>query len=182
MFDSTRPRRTLLPGYGGLRIHPFDAQQLAVRLMREHGLHEWRFRFDHAKRRFGSCRPTQKLITLSRPLVILNEEAEVRDTVLHEIAHALTPGDGHGARWRAACARIGARPVRCYTDDKVVSPPRKAAAYRWGCHSCDWWVDRRRLSRRQYVCAKCRGPLLYEHRATGQRFRVEGRRLVAERA
>ncbi len=32
--------------------------------------------------------------------------------LLHEIAHALTPRDGHGPKWRAMCVRVGARPTR----------------------------------------------------------------------
>ena len=79
-------------------MHLIDARNLAWDLMRQHGLADlgWRFRFDHARRRFGSCKYREKAITLSRPLTLLNGEAEVRDTVLHEIAHALCPGDGHG--------------------------------------------------------------------------------------
>jgi len=135
--------------------------------MRLHGLDGWSFRFDHARRRFGSCRYGQKLITLSRPLTMLNTEEQVRDTLLHEIAHALTPGDGHGVRWKQKCRQIGARPVRCYGDDAVVSPPRSAARYRLGCLACGWWVDRRRLTRRKLICRQCRGHLVYEDRIAG---------------
>ena len=150
-------------------VHPFDARQLAWDLMRRHGLAEsgWRFEFDHARRRFGCCNYTRKTISLSKPLTLLNAEPEVRDTLLHEIAHALCPGDGHGARWRATCHRIGARPKRCYTDAAVVSPPRPPAPYQYGCRQCAWWVDRRRLTRKRYVCAKCRAPLIYRQRTAG---------------
>jgi predicted SprT family Zn-dependent metalloprotease len=145
-------------------VHLIEARNLAITLMRAHGLDKagWRFRFDHARRRFGCCRFSDKSITLSRPLTLLNPPEQVRDTVLHEIAHALTPGDGHGRRWRAACAAVGANPRRCYTDGEVVSPPRRPAPYRYGCGACQWWVDRRRVTRaRKYVCARCRGPLVY---------------------
>ena len=110
-------------------MHPHDARTLAWDLMRLYGLADagWRFRFDHARRRFGRCDYTNRRITLSRPLTLLNAEPEVRDTVLHEIAHALCPGDGHGPRWKAKCREIGARPVRCYSDATVLSPPRSAA-------------------------------------------------------
>ncbi len=147
-------------------MQPIDARNLAWELMRRHGLIGWSFKFDHARRRFGSCRSRSKLITLSRPLTMLNGEAEVRDTLLHEIAHALTPGDGHGAKWKAKCVVIGARPQRCYTEESVVSPARKAAPYEWGCVACNWWVQRRRLTRSRYVCGKCRGKLVYRHRMT----------------
>jgi predicted SprT family Zn-dependent metalloprotease len=155
-------------------VHLIDARNLAWDLMRHHGLADagWRFRFDHARRRFGSCRYREKAVTLSRPLTLLNAEPEVRDTLLHEIAHALCPGDGHGRKWQAKCREIGARPVRCYTDDAVASPPRAAARYRYGCRGCGWWVDRRRVTANRYVCAKCRGPLVYHEKATDSVFRV----------
>jgi predicted SprT family Zn-dependent metalloprotease len=145
-------------------MHPAEAKNLATRLMREYGLHNWRFGFDHARRRFGACRMESRMITLSRPLVLLNGEAQVRDTILHEIAHALTPGDGHGAQWRRMCRRIGANPRRCYTEAEVTSPPRRAAPYVYGCGPCDWWVERRRVTRTKYVCRKCRGELEYRVR------------------
>ena len=129
--------------------------------MRQHGLFDagWRFRFDHARRRFGCCRYGSKVITLSRPLTLLNGEPEVRDTLLHEIAHALCPDEGHGPRWQEKCREIGARPRRCYDDQSVASPPRRPARYEWGCRACDWWVQRRRRTRGTFVCAKCREKL-----------------------
>jgi predicted SprT family Zn-dependent metalloprotease len=155
-------------------VDPYDARQLAWDLMRQHGLLAagWTFKFDHARRRFGSCRPRSRAITLSRPLTLLNGDDQVRDTILHEIAHALTPGDGHGPQWKAKCREIGARPQRCYTDADVSSPPRKPAPYRIGCVPCGWWVDRRRLTPRTLVCRTCRTRLVYQERAGGALFRV----------
>jgi predicted SprT family Zn-dependent metalloprotease len=150
----------------------YAAKTLARSLMNQHGLADWRFGFDHARRRFGSCRPRARLITLSRHLVFLNDEPEVRDTILHEIAHALTPGDGHGAKWKAACLRIGARPVRCYTDETVVSPPRRTAPYQIGCLACGWWTDRHRLTRRRLICKECRREVAFRDRQSGRLFRV----------
>lgn len=135
----------------------FEAGHLARALMNQHGLGDWSFAFDHARRRFGRCDYTHRRITLSRPLTFLNPLEEVRDTILHEIAHALAPGDHHGPRWRAMCLRIGARPARCYSDERVIAPPRKAAAYLMGCPACNWWVQRHRATRRRYVCKRCRG-------------------------
>ncbi len=141
------------------------ARHLALDLMRQHGLHDWRFAFDHARRRFGSCRSGPKLITLSKPLTFLNDEAQVRDTLLHEIAHALTPGDGHGRRWKAMCRKLGATPQRCYSDREVLSPPRRPAPYRMSCLRCGWQIDRHRRPRRPLVCRRCRTPVLFEAKA-----------------
>jgi predicted SprT family Zn-dependent metalloprotease len=153
----------------------YEAAHLARQLMCEHGLDAigWTFSFDHARRRFGRCDYTNKRITLSRPLTFLNCIEEVRDTILHEIAHALAPGAGHGARWRAMCRRVGARAVRCYDDQTVVAPPRRAARWEIGCPGCDWWVPRHRRARRKYVCATCRSKVVY--RAAAQRAGVETR-------
>jgi predicted SprT family Zn-dependent metalloprotease len=147
-------------------VNLFDAQHLARSLMRQHGLAGWTFRFDYARRRFGSCRARQKVITLSRPLTFLNDETEVRDTILHEIAHALTPDDGHGAQWKRKCVEIGARPKRCYGDESVASPPRRPAPYVMGCTSCGWWVDRRRRTRRKLVCKNCQSPVVMRVKAS----------------
>lgn len=139
----------------------YESAHLARSLMSEHGLTGWSFAFDHARRRFGACNYTRKRITLSRPLVLLNGIDAVRDTVLHEIAHALCPGDRHGPRWRAMCARLGANPKRCYNDDEVVSPAPPPARYLLGCTRCDWWSPRRRRVNGRYMCRTCRGRVVY---------------------
>ncbi len=99
-------------------------QELAIQLMTLHGLTQkgWIFEFDNSKVRFGVCRYRRKLISLSKTLVELNDEYEVKDTILHEIAHALTPGAHHGWAWQQKCIEIGARPNRCYTSVEVNTP------------------------------------------------------------
>lgn len=99
-----------------------DAKSLAEQLMEEHGLSDqgWNFEFDEQKRRFGACNYKNKLITLSWRLVIQNDEAHVLDTILHEIAHALTPGHHHDSVWVAKAKELGSNGQRCY-DSKVVA-------------------------------------------------------------
>jgi predicted SprT family Zn-dependent metalloprotease len=144
----------------------YAARILAIALMKQHGLADWTFRFDHARRRFGSCRTRAKIITLSKPLAFLNDEAQVRETILHEIAHALTPDDGHGELWKQKCREIGADPKRCYTDQQVVSPPRRSAPYEIGCQRCGWWHDRHRRTRRKLICRACRKPVVMRIKQT----------------
>ncbi|MEJ2288248.1 MAG: SprT-like domain-containing protein [Deinococcales bacterium] len=130
-----------------------QARALATTLMAEHGLTGWSFAFDRARRRLGSCQPARRRITLSAPLTRLNDVEVVRDTVLHEIAHALTPGDGHGARWRAACRRLGARPQRLAAAGDVVLPP---APHVLVCDRCGHRYPRYRRTRLHYACGRCR--------------------------
>src|SRR5436853_7647176 len=103
-------------------VNLYEAAHLARELLKQYGLHDWQFAFDHARRRFGRCDYTHRQITLSKTLTFLNPIEEVRDTILHEIAHALTPGANHGPRWRAMCRQIGARPARCFAEEQVVTP------------------------------------------------------------
>jgi predicted SprT family Zn-dependent metalloprotease len=94
-----------------------DAARLARELMDRHGLTDWSLVFDNARARAGVCRSTQKVIGLSRPLTQLHADDEVRDTILHEIAHALVgPEHAHDEVWRAEARRIGCTAERCVTS------------------------------------------------------------------
>lgn len=130
-----------------------DADQLARQLLQEHALHDWGFFWNRRKRALGLCRYERKRIELSLPFVLHNDEAAVRDTILHEIAHALAgPRAGHGSKWRKICVNIGAKPERC---DHVAIMPRG----RWigTCPSCgkEYSRHRRPLKNRLYCCRHC---------------------------
>lgn len=102
-------------------MHLQDAENMALVHMEDNGLSGWSFGFDRAKRRCGQTNFRLKKITLSRYFVQSNGEAEVLDTILHEIAHALAgSAAGHGVQWQMWAIRIGARPERCATN--VVMP------------------------------------------------------------
>lgn len=92
------------------------AKHLAETLMTEHDLLSagWSFTFDNASRRMGVCRYKTKTIGVSRLYAAEATEAQVRDTILHEIAHAIVgPSHKHGLVWKAAASRIGATPKSC---------------------------------------------------------------------
>lgn len=85
-------------------------RSLAVDLMQENGLITagWRFEFDNARRRGGQCRHTHQAISLSRYLAPSWSDIEVRNTILHEIAHAVVgPGHGHDTVWRRKFLALG---------------------------------------------------------------------------
>lgn len=103
-----------------------DALALLNKSLNSHGLSDWTGGLDNSRRRFGLCSIAKKHISISKPLCELNSDDEVRDTILHEIAHALAwqrhnENCGHDERWKAICVEIGARPVACF-DNEVVQP------------------------------------------------------------
>lgn len=86
--------------------------------MDEHGLTGWKVATDSAVRRNGQCDYRKKTISFSVHFVERNPESMLLDTLLHEIAHALTPGAKHGPIWSAKCREIGLNnPTRCTASD-----------------------------------------------------------------
>lgn len=123
--------------------------QLASHLLAAHGLNDWSFSFNRSKREMGLCLYDPKLIQLSVHFVLLNDDAAVRDTLLHEIAHALVgPGHGHDRVWKRRCLEVGAIPERLCDD--VNMPIGRWQAICGGCgmlhhrhrrpkHLIGWW-------------------------------------------
>ena len=84
---------------------------MARRLMDAHGLIGWTLAFVEAKSRLGDCHFKDRVIRISRSHALEDSEAQFRDTVLHEIAHAIAGREaGHEPLWKATARRIGATP------------------------------------------------------------------------
>jgi predicted SprT family Zn-dependent metalloprotease len=134
------------------------ARQLGEELIDQHlncrrGQGTWTLVFDHAKRRLGQCDYQVREIHLSKPLVLANEEHIIRNTILHEIAHALAGcAVGHGPEWKRVCVAIGALPVRCRPLGDITMP---TAPYAMECPSCGSEYPRYRKPKGQFVCTPC---------------------------
>jgi predicted SprT family Zn-dependent metalloprotease len=139
------------------------ARELAVKLMGEHGLRRYCFRFNRCKTKLGYCRfPCRKhggIIELSHYFTELNSTQIIRDTILHEIAHALAYKEyndsGHGHFWKKVCLKIGAVPKACVHVSSINCPKK---AYKAACSSCGTQYARHRISYKQgrfYYCTQC---------------------------
>ena len=128
-----------------------ETKQLAHIFFELYALQDWEFAFDYAKTRFGKCDYTRKKISLSKHFISINTDLEVRDTLLHEIAHALCgPKTGHGKQWKEKMKELGARPNRCFNGEEVSLPKMK---YTVTCPSCSKTFQRSRKN--TIACKKC---------------------------
>jgi predicted SprT family Zn-dependent metalloprotease len=128
----------------------FRAEREAKMLMAAHGLTGWRFEWDNAKRRFGRCRHSDRLISLSRVLTVQRTEDAVRNTMLHEIAHALVGAShGHNEVWRRKALSIGCDGRRCSADKVEMT-------YKWhGVCPNGHTIKRHRKSKGDQSCVRC---------------------------
>lgn len=127
-----------------------QALLMAQELMEQHGLRDWKFKFDSSVSRFGVCKASRKTISISKKLVCLNPEVHVRNTILHEIAHAKLNGmHGHGPLWKKVAREVGCVPRACYSSD-VLTPPKMHVGT---CPNCLRIIKRYR--RRKIACARC---------------------------
>lgn len=132
-------------------VDTLAALRMARTLMAEHGLRGWRVQLDRAKTRAGVCRFRERTIGLSAPMTRLHTEAEVRDTILHEIAHALVgPEHGHDRVWRAQAKAIGCSGARCVPEDAA----RPEGPWRGVCPA-GHVVTRHRTPSRVHSCSTC---------------------------
>ena len=99
------------------------ASWIAKELMKAHNLNDWGFRFAKSVNNLGFCSYNRKEIALSVSHTALGSEERVRNTILHEIAHALVgPHHDHDNTWRSKAIEIGCDGQRCSTvkpDEKV---------------------------------------------------------------
>ena len=138
--------------YVGIR----GCERLARNLMEVHGLETsgpdgWQFRWSNARSQAGSCNHRTRVIRLSRPFAELWGPEGMRDTILHEIAHALAGHKaGHGPAWRAVCLRIGAAPERCIPADAELPEMR----YTGTCPN-GHVTQKQRIPARERSCGHC---------------------------
>ena len=128
-----------------------DVLALARSLMEQHGVGDWGLALDRARRRAGLTDHARHRITLSRALMSLYDEAQVRETVLHEIAHArVGASHGHDAVWRAEARRLGA------TGRRLVDREAPQIQGRWrGTCPAGHTVARMRRPSLPLACAAC---------------------------
>ena len=136
------------------------AQDLAEQLIAKHlhhPTHPWKFRWNKRKRSAGLCSYGRRTIELSIVLTSYASEEEVRDTILHEIAHGLTPGHHHDYVWQAKAKEIGADGKRCYSEEtkpEMALAHKEISKYKAVCKNGHEHY-KNKMSRRNHSCGQC---------------------------
>ena len=105
----------------------------------------------------GSYMPSRKQIAISSRLIAMGDDSDVREVVLHEVAHAIVHArfgnkpSAHGREFKAVCKELDIEPKR-YVD---VSTEKWQTRIRYAarCHFCNLLVVRkRRMPSARCVC------------------------------
>lgn len=124
---------------------------------------QWTFTFDSAKKRSGVCKYKKRQISVST--LYLQDPATteqcVRNTLLHEIAHAVVGKEHHhDAVWKAKAISIGCDGCRCGTWEPSMPTPFelrcKSGCWSKGKYRRGTLSDKRR-------CGRCGAGLEYWH-------------------
>jgi|SaaInl4_200m_RNA_FD_contig_31_108507_length_1434_multi_15_in_0_out_0_2 hypothetical protein len=87
-----------------------DVQNTAMDMMEEHGLLDkgWYFDWNRRTTSVGLCNHNKYSISLSKVMTPHRKPSDIRNTILHEIAHALVGhSNGHNRVWREKFIEIG---------------------------------------------------------------------------
>jgi predicted SprT family Zn-dependent metalloprotease len=126
--------------------------------LKEHGLaaQGWKLKWNRRlKSTGGRCCYRNRLLEIGVLYLSKATDADVKDTVLHEIAHALTPGHKHDQVWRHKALLIGCTGMRCHTV--------KMKAFNWllrcpsGCSSYPRTSNR--AGKKGHKCPVCDQPI-----------------------
>ena len=132
------------------------ASNYFYRKTKEFGLESWVLGMDNAVSQLGVCDYNRRKISLSSHMLRgpTCDEKRIRNTILHELAHALVgPNHNHDAVWKKMALKIGC-------DGKVKSHMDDAnARYVLECkNKCFSKTYYRRPKLDNKVCAKCNSP------------------------
>ena len=89
------------------------------------------WKVSRAKQRYGQCKSRNGKayeINISSFMLdenVLKDDIHLRDTIIHELLHALTPGDNHGPKWKRLANEVNVKSggkyniQRCSSDEAM---------------------------------------------------------------
>ena len=149
-----------------------EVRLLARELMDDHGLESWSVEINPRLRTtFGRCNHNRQLIDINWYHCTRSEADTIRDTILHEIAHALVGRrQGHNHVWRAKAIEIGCSGSRTGKwEDDVLPTTITARPWAMVCPAHGVVAKRKRKPRARYTCKECGACVTYERKEDGDK-------------
>lgn len=133
-----------------------EIENLARKTMDGYQLTNWSFKWSNSKTVFGLCDYEKETIFLSKVLNSVRDIEQIKNTILHEVAHALTPYNGHNDVWKKLFISMGGSGEICSkVDDKVYDVMEKTSKYVLLCPSCNAKSFLHRKPKYSTSCGKC---------------------------
>lgn len=126
---------------------PIQTINFATQLFLKHDL-DYTVQFSRSRSAYGWCDVNKRIIWLSKYFIEIATIKEIRIVLLHEIAHALVPDEGHGKKWAAKCIELGIEPI---VKPNLCELP---ALYNASCQLCNTKYRRNKKPNNHY-CSKC---------------------------
>lgn len=85
------------------------AEKYFHRKCKEFKIVGWNISMDKPKKRIAQCNFLKKMVTISYHFLrgVSCNENKIRNAILHELAHVLTPGHHHDKVWKEMALKIG---------------------------------------------------------------------------
>jgi predicted SprT family Zn-dependent metalloprotease len=139
-----------------------QAQLLISRLIVEHGVGNYNIKMvQKCKKRttVARCNTLFKHFEFVIHYATHLTETDFVQLILHEIAHALTPGHGHDRVFINMCYRIGGHPSATanysYTEKDKPSFLQQKVNYIYSCPACSHEMKTTKKLTRTYSCGAC---------------------------
>lgn len=134
-------------------------REIALKLMKSHNLNDWTFKWGDFVDTMAKCNYKYKYIILSRPMTKHESNFDrVKNTILHEIAHAIDYNErgiksNHDERWQEIAKSIGCNANK-YGDPSGID---KEKFYKWigTCPNCNKKYFFNIKPKTDRSCAKC---------------------------
>lgn len=146
MLNSTTFEERLNKNWKWCKIY-FD------RKIKEFQINGWSISMDNKKTSLGTTDYNKKRVTISKHFLrgITCNEKKMRNTILHEIAHVLTPGHQHGKKWKSVALKIGCDGKICGEMD--LPDPKYIVTCKNKCFTNSYY---RKPKVENKICPKCR--------------------------
>lgn len=132
-----------------------NVRKFATDLLEENGLFDWSISFERSLVRAGTCRYLQKSICFNVLFLKSVSVSEIRNTVFHEVAHALAgPTAGHEEKWASICEQLGGNARVVTTIPEVLASSEN---YDWigVCPNCNYTHGSVSVPTSVWVCVSC---------------------------